>query len=160
PARTTAAMTGPSPSTRPASRGCGRGCRRPSWRPGSRADRRTLLVLGDDGRRRFLGDDRLCAIPARYGEGLLRDDCALFPRILGRIDDRRELAATLSCPEIARLVLIADDGLEPAVVSTALVGRGLVDTAVDTRAGDLYERSFPAVRARALAALAERGFPL
>lgn len=53
----------------------------------------------------FLRDDRLCEIQAALGEEALSSTCSKFPRIPHNIDQLKEAALTLSCPEAARLVL-------------------------------------------------------
>jgi lysine-N-methylase len=57
----------------------------------------------------------LCSVHARFGETALPDVCASYPRVIGQLGDRLELTGRMSCPEVARLVLLADDGaLVPA----------------------------------------------
>jgi lysine-N-methylase len=60
----------------------------------------------------FLDGAGLCSIQKRHGEQALPDACSLFPRILSYLEDRVEVAATLACPEAARLCLLAEDSLE------------------------------------------------
>lgn len=71
-------------------------------------ERRRLRVL-DDGACTQLDGERLCAIHRELGEDALPDTCALFPRVLQRAGDRLEVTGSLSCPELARLALLADD---------------------------------------------------
>ncbi len=55
-------------------------------------------------------DAGLCSVHARFGEAALPDVCASYPRVVGQLGDRLELTGRMSCPEVARLVLLADDG--------------------------------------------------
>ena len=71
-------------------------------------ERHRLRVL-DDGACVQLDHERLCALQREHGEAALPDTCALFPRVLQQAGERVEVTATLSCPEIARLSLLADD---------------------------------------------------
>lgn len=60
----------------------------------------------------FLTADRLCAIHATHGTAVLPQTCATYPRIISRVGRHLSLAATLSCPEAARLCLLADDAVQ------------------------------------------------
>lgn len=53
----------------------------------------------------------LCKVHAAHGEAALPDVCMSYPRVIGRLDDRLELTGRMSCPEVARLSLLADDPL-------------------------------------------------
>ena len=64
-----------------------------------------------NGRCPFLDEEMLCTIQREYGEEYLSDTCALYPRILRKIDGKYERSATISCPEIARLALLNPEGL-------------------------------------------------
>ncbi|HVE87590.1 MAG TPA: flagellin lysine-N-methylase, partial [Myxococcales bacterium] len=67
---------------------------------------------GGGGGCRMLDADRLCAVHRAAGEAALPTVCAQFPRVLSRFESRRELSATLACPEAARLCLTAEDSLD------------------------------------------------
>lgn len=51
----------------------------------------------------------LCGIHKKYGTDFLGDACHFFPRITRKFGDTITVAATLSCPEIARLALEEED---------------------------------------------------
>ena len=57
----------------------------------------------------FLNAERYCQIQVEHGEEYLSTTCAVYPRIVNKIDGREEKALTLSCPEAARLVLLSPD---------------------------------------------------
>jgi lysine-N-methylase len=82
--------------------------------PEPRADRHrhALILLRDDAACAFLDEDRLCWLQRHVGEDALSDLCALYPRELRVVRGRVEITATLSCPEIARAALLADDANE------------------------------------------------
>jgi lysine-N-methylase len=123
--------------------------------------RHALLVFREDnGCCAFLADDKLCSLHARFGEAILPDICSHYPRRLGRIDDRIELMGEISCPEIARQVLLRDDALEVVGAEPELFGRRLFNCAVDSHAADPYERGFPAVRALAASLIEDPRFPI
>ena len=68
-----------------------------------------LIVLRDGHTCSLLDEERLCSLQKRYGEALLPDICAAYPRVASRAFTTIEVAASLSCPEMARLCLLAED---------------------------------------------------
>ena len=62
----------------------------------------------------FLSPERLCRIQVERGELYLCQTCATFPRNSHTIDGLKETELSLSCPEAARLVLLAPRLLPPA----------------------------------------------
>ena len=70
------------------------------------------LCMRKDGYCGLLDADGLCSVQLRFGEQLLSDTCALYPRTFSATGSRIEMAGTLSCPEITRRVLFAADALE------------------------------------------------
>ena len=54
-------------------------------------------------------EDGLCALQSRYGASALPDVCMVYPRILSETPHSRETAGCLSCPEMARELLLHDD---------------------------------------------------
>lgn len=80
-------------------------------------ERHALVVLNSSsGRCNFLDDRSLCKLQSRYGERVLPTVCATYPRrqsvVHTTTEDRREMALLLSCPEAARLALLAKDAME------------------------------------------------
>lgn len=61
----------------------------------------------------FLSEERLCRIQVEHGESYLCHTCATFPRTTHTIDKLKETKLSLSCPEAARLVLLAPRLLPP-----------------------------------------------
>lgn len=77
----------------------------------------------------FLDEKHLCKIHKNLGESYLSNVCATFPRIANRIDREIEHSATVSCPEIARLLLLDADAMlwepdlsreEPPIITYAI----------------------------------------
>ncbi len=119
----------------------------------------------DHGRLRF--DDRrcvmlepsgLCRIQARFGNAGLFEVCATYPRYHSRVDDEVELFGTLSCPEVARLALLAADAFELSTLPLVTPPRKLRN---QFRTEGPYYRPFAQVRAALLSALdaPERSLP-
>lgn len=74
------------------------------------------LRFTEAGRCTMLEPSGLCGIHARFGHEALFDVCLTYPRYFNQLDDDAELFGSLSCPEIARLALLVDDGFEPEQV--------------------------------------------
>lgn len=71
------------------------------------------VVLKSGKRCPFLDADRLCRIQSALGEKALSNVCAGFPRFYNQVGDTLEETATLSCPEIARKVLLGNQVSQP-----------------------------------------------
>lgn len=69
------------------------------------------MVLKQDKRCPFLADNDLCDIQSTHGEEALSKVCNAYPRMVNQVDGIYELSATLSCPEVARLVLLHPQSL-------------------------------------------------
>ncbi|MBY0163248.1 flagellin lysine-N-methylase [Paenibacillus lautus] len=54
----------------------------------------------------------LCDIQLNLGEDYLSKTCLSYPRVFNNVDGQVELSAKLSCPEIARLVLLNPEKME------------------------------------------------
>jgi lysine-N-methylase len=120
-----------------------------------------LMVLGDDGWCRFL-ENKLCSLHARFGSDVLGDACASYPRLGSILGDTLEGSLELSCPEAARLLLLAEDSMELEPIDPALTGRAdrrQVLTA-EAQAGDPELARFAEARAQVLSLLVRREFPL
>lgn len=53
--------------------------------------------------------DGLCGIHRDYGSDFLGDACHFYPRVTRRLSNAVVMTAVMSCPEITRLALFADD---------------------------------------------------
>jgi lysine-N-methylase len=113
----------------------------------------------------FLSDERLCEIQAVLGEELLPSTCDTFPRQATLLDGRIDLGGRLSCPEVARLALLDEDALALETVEPdrrlAERGRFWIDRpwSDQPEEGD-PRRQYHLVRARSVALLARREYPL
>lgn len=59
----------------------------------------------DDRRCSFLRDDNLCKLCFEYGESALCKTCHLYPRHIEEFENVREETLSISCPEVARILL-------------------------------------------------------
>ena len=57
----------------------------------------------------LLNEKKLCLIHERLGEEALSNTCAYYPRTVHHLGDLHQVVLTLSCPEAARLALLAED---------------------------------------------------
>jgi len=107
----------------------------------------------------FLSAERLCSVQVGHGAAALPAVCAGYPRLVTRTGDRLALTDTLSCPEAARLCLLAEDScaLEPA--DPASLGRFLVRH-VAAGGHDPLVRNFLPVRDAFLDLLRRSSYPV
>jgi lysine-N-methylase len=63
--------------------------------------------------------EKFCSLHTKYGEDFLPNACAVYPRHVARVNDRVEIAGALSCPEVARLALLAPDAMDLVVLDEA-----------------------------------------
>lgn len=117
-----------------------------------------LMVLRPDRSCSMLDADRLCSIQRRWGEPLLPDVCAVYPRAAARIGDRVELSGSVSCPEVARLLLLADDATAIDEIDAGRIGRGSIERALD--AVDPFAACFDEVRGFVFQLASARAFPV
>lgn len=66
---------------------------------------RHLFRLKDNYRCFMLRDDGLCKLVKEHGEPILCDTCHMFPRHCEEYEGVREWSVTLSCPEVAHIVI-------------------------------------------------------
>jgi lysine-N-methylase len=127
--------------------------------PEPNRQRFALMILDERRRCAMLGEDRLCTLHGRFGEEVLPDTCAVFPRSSGVVGGRFELSASLSCPEVARRCLLADGATDPVEMSDDRIVRGLIYKAVRGDEG-AYHAAFDAVRTLILGVLSQRQVPV
>ncbi|MUG88558.1 hypothetical protein GNP92_19620 [Paenibacillus timonensis] len=77
----------------------------------SRNDDNYAFIQSSEGGCGFLNNG-LCDIQLNFGEDYLSKTCLSYPRVFNIVDDRAELSAKLSCPEIARLALLNQNLME------------------------------------------------
>jgi lysine-N-methylase len=121
--------------------------------------RHAEIRLGADGFCPFLDADRMCGLQRRFGDAILGDVCATYPRTTRASGEQFEMSLALSCPEATRLCL-----LEPH--ATDLITIDLTEmTALDIAAGpdasaSPYTRHHDEIRAVILRLLGDDSLPL
>ncbi len=83
------------------------------------------IAKQEDGSCVFLDPQRLCSLQKAYGSQILCNTCAIFPRSSARFGDVLETTATASCPEVARLLLLAEDSMVLEELEPSRAGRTL-----------------------------------
>jgi lysine-N-methylase len=123
------------------------------------------IMLGDDGRCPLL-EGNLCSVHRDHGADVLGNVCASYPRVRSELGDRLEVAMELSCPEAARLCLLADDAMEECELDPSQGGRGVIRQRVPRDSPLALEplppwlKYFADVREVMLGLLGERQFPV
>ncbi|WP_342376543.1 flagellin lysine-N-methylase [Myxococcus stipitatus] len=126
--------------------------------PGSGAGAEAAYIAKrEDGHCTFLDARKLCSLHQKYGEAVLPDACAMFPRVPTRRAERLEVTGSFGCPEVVRLCLLAEDALEQVPVEPSLAGRP--ELARELGGDDAWSRHAHSVRAVALHLLERREFP-
>lgn len=82
-------------------------------RSGSKSeDNFAKIKLAAGARCPFLNNEMLCRIQLEYDEEYLSKVCATYPRTVNLVDGVLERAATMSCPEIAKIALLGPETME------------------------------------------------
>ncbi len=85
------------------------------------------------------GSDGLCQVHSKHGQQALPDICADYPRRLVQVDNRLEITAALSCPEVSRLVLFSEDALAFEHGDPSMLPRPKPAQRMLTRSSSYYE---------------------
>lgn len=121
---------------------------------------RAFIQMRADGACPFLDTERLCSLQRRHGEKVLPDPCVTFPRIVWRWGEQVEVAGSLACPEMARLLLLNEGALEQVPAPLEQVPRLEAARPLPGEPGDAYVTHAGLVRAAALRLLQRREYPL
>ncbi|MDY7227573.1 flagellin lysine-N-methylase [Hyalangium sp. s54d21] len=121
---------------------------------------RAFIEMRSDGSCPFFDTERLCSLQRRYGEQVLSDACVSFPRVAWKTAEGVEVAGSLACPEMARLVLLKEGAPELVPGPMAQVPRPEAARPMPGTPGDAYVVHFEAIRAAALRLLHRGEFPL
>ncbi|GEN07030.1 lysine-N-methylase [Myxococcus fulvus] len=118
------------------------------------------IAKREDGLCSFLDARKLCSLHRAYGEAVLPDACAVFPRVATRRAGRLEVTGSFGCPEVVRLCLLAEDALEPVPVDASLAARPELARALGGEdAADAWTWHASRVREVALRILDRREYP-
>jgi lysine-N-methylase len=121
---------------------------------------RAFIQMRSDGSCPFLDTERLCSLQRCHGEKVLPDPCVTFPRIVWKWNERVEVAGSLACPEMARLLLLEEGAMEQVPGPVEQVPRLEAARPLPGEPWDAYVAHAEAIRAAALRILNRREFPL
>lgn len=105
----------------------------------------------------FLDEKRLCNIQKTVGESYLSLTCRTYPRVMNRTDHVFEYSAVLSCPEIARLALLNENGVAFDIKEDVIPQMAIKDV---LEGSELENRHFNQIRLFSLNLLQDRRFSL
>ncbi len=125
-------------------------------RPRTEAQYASIRLVGADERCPFLDGGGMCSVHGRFGEEALPEICATYPRVTSRSDSGYEVLGYLSCPEMARLSLLAEDGMD--IIPAAGPPPRITLPPLPPPAP--YDRHLDAVRAAAVKLLSMRAHPM
>ncbi len=94
----------------------------------------------------MLEKDGLCHIQGTFGEKHLPDVCAIYPRRVQTAGDAVELSGMVSCPEIARQLLLHEDSIDILPLDREKLPRVVVSDGMDPRDVRPYFRLMMEVR--------------
>jgi lysine-N-methylase len=126
------------------------------------SDGESLVALDEHGACPMLESSGRCELHRKYGEPALGTACSVFPRTVLKVREHFEISGSLACPELARLTLLSDDGVEQSESPTVLLPRDYVGKTIpdcDEKAAP-YVGNFLAVRAALREAFTLGTFPL
>jgi len=88
----------------------------------------------------LLTEQGLCTFQLRYGEAYLSDACAIYPRQFLQVNGVTEMAASLSCPETARLALLNPEGIEFDEITSPSDARIYYRAVIDTHTASVQSQ--------------------
>ena len=101
-----------------------------------------------------------CHVHSTFGEDCLPDVCATYPRGLRWIGETLQLAGMVSCPEVARQLLLHDDAVDIVPLDRAILPRMDLAGSMDPRDIRPYWRLLLEVRGLLMELLQRREFTL
>ena len=122
----------------------------------------SMVTLNEQGACPMLETSGQCELHRKFGEASLGTACSIFPRTSLKIDERLEVSGTLACPELARLTLLAEDGVNQAESPSLLLPREYIGKTIANSAegAEPFAANFELVRAALRDLFCLRGFPL
>jgi lysine-N-methylase len=118
------------------------------------------FYLDQHGRCPMLNEQNLCGIQLNLGEKMLSPTCKTYPRVVNLVDDTYEMSAKLSCPEVARLVLLNKEKMECEEAEVTLDPSWSMLSVLDTQNPKLAERYFWNIRVFTIDVLQNRNWSI
>lgn len=120
----------------------------------------TIFRLDSEGGCVMLEPSGLCHIQGTFGEKLLSNVCALYPRRIQRVGEMIELSGMVSCPEMSRQLLLHADATDEVDLDRKSLFRNVVTHGMDPRDLRPYWRLLVRVRTFMLRLLRRPGYTL
>jgi lysine-N-methylase len=122
--------------------------------------RSTAMKLLPDGRCPMLEESGLCHVQGTFGEKLLSDTCAVYPRRIQKVGESIELSGMTSCPEMSRQLVMHADATDIVPLDRKQIFRLVVTHGMDPRDVRPYWRLLIQVRTFMLGLLRRTGYSL
>jgi lysine-N-methylase len=90
------------------------------------------IVMDSNSACPLLNEDKLCSIQKTLGEDYLSNVCSTYPRTTNQVNETLEKSATLSCPEVARLVLLNPIGIQFNEIEESINVRNFMNKQINT----------------------------
>ncbi|MEK4353559.1 flagellin lysine-N-methylase [Paenibacillus sp. FSL R5-0475] len=90
------------------------------------------IVMDSNSACPLLNEDKLCSIHKTLGEDYLSNVCSTYPRTTNQVNETLEKSATLSCPEVARLVLLNPIGIQFNEIEESINVRNFMNKQINT----------------------------
>lgn len=131
-------------------------------RPARNAPGRAHIQMNEHGACPMLEPEGKCGVHASFGEQALTTACSIFPRTAVAVQGRLEVGASLGCPEVTRLVLLADDAEEARLrpATRPMLPRAYVGNSVSDDRADAFAHHFLEVRETLLRLVRRSGVSL
>lgn len=123
----------------------------------------SLVVLAkraEDGKCTELDAAGWCSLHAKHGEDALPEICCAYPRFIGRVGEQLELTGRMSCPEVVRQCILAEDAEAIVPSPREPFGRFKVQVSVTPDDEVPYLTPFVHVRRALIAACLDRTVPI
>lgn len=122
-----------------------------------------FIRMQENGYCAMLDEQGLCRIHAKYGVEPLGNVCMMFPRVISRCGDVVEMSGAMSCPEVVRLCLSADDVTKLTRFKPADLPRSSgypITRELSQSTDDFYAQNFVRVREIMMQLIANEQFDL
>lgn len=89
-----------------------------------------IMCMNENGRCPMQEDSGLCEIHKKKGADFLSATCYVYPKICNKIAEDKEISGTISCPEIARLVLLNSEKIKFKTVEAEKINSKILNTVI------------------------------
>lgn len=105
-----------------------------------------ITMREDNDHCHLMTDEGWCSVQSEIGEHAVPDVCMVYPRMQGQFGQRLETSGYISCPEAARLMLLAEDSCVVESVGAPMTDRRVLVQTSSPRAKKPYHREVDSIR--------------